>query len=415
MSELHFSDAERALVEIYAAQAPPVEAIRARMAARAAGAAPRRRPVRRPFALAVAAAAFAVTAAAAGAVVGIRGLHGDRPQPSGAVHPPTPMPSPAAALPTCRLPVESFIGHQGGFVDLPAGLYAADASAVGQGSPYDGWPLAWDAPLHRWVRSNWRMVSPDGRSWLYFTGGTPSSRGQLHIAGADGSDRVLRVPGVTGSRAQGFGVVGWLPEGLLYSLGSRGQALYHWYDPATGVARDAAIPEGDWQWYGGTTLWQQTIGPSRGAAPDNRVEAYDLATHARTAWFSLEDYLGPAPSESPSMTSEGPAHTLADNARSMGLLGADPAGHPLIHLGSRDGGTPVETLYLDAPGHVVVVDRSVRPGGLDPYSVLGDAHGIWIVDFANNVWLYDPVAGLRRAGDLPLGRSDTAEIAGPCS
>jgi hypothetical protein len=279
-----------------------------------------------------------------------------------------------------------------------------------QGDQYDGWSAAWDAPLGRWVHSTWSLVSPDGRMWLYRSGGTSSSTGTLHLADASGGDRPLVVPGASG-RLGAPGVLGWLPEGILYAGGTGSAVTYRFYDPATGAVRDAGIPPGGWRWFGGRSLWDQS-----GHGTDVTVRGYDLDTHALATWFSLNEYLGPAPVETPSMTSEGPRHTIAQSSRSMGVLAADPQGHPVIHLGSRDTGVPVQTLYLDRPGHVVVIDQGVRPTErLDPYSAIGDAHGVWFLDFTGNVFLYRPGGQLQNMGTAPSSSSrSVTSLAGPC-
>lgn len=408
MSDERFSDDEQALVDAYARVAPPSAVIRQRMSAGSPA-----RPPRRPARLALAAMAFAATGAAAAGVLAVRGLHGvDMSHGAVSVAPHTPAPPSPPPLPACRLPVQDATTHQARFLGLPAGRYTADPPVTAGGNRYDGWPISWDAPLQRWVPAQWSMVSPDGRMWLYYAGGRPDTLGVLHLATASGQDRVVRFSG---------GILGWLPQGVLTTglagpPASHPDNTYRWLDPVSGATRDAGIPPGGWRWYGGSTLWQDRFVTHAGEAGfDRQVESYDLTTHARAAWFSLDAYLGPAVPETPSMTSEGPAHTAQDNRRAMALLGVDGSGHPVVHLGTRDPGTEVQTLYLDAPGHVVVIDKGEQPSRLDPYEAFGDAHGLWIVDYRSDVLLYTPAGGLQDAGSAtpPVGGSIT-DILGPC-
>lgn len=107
----------------------------------------------------------------------------------------------------------------------------------------------------------------------------------------------------------------------------------------------------------------------------------------------------------------------ADHAWTLYVVAVDAAGHPVIRVGSRDSGTPVETFYLDASGHSVVIDQGVQPAQrLDPASAIGDRHGVWFLDFTGRVFLYRPGVGLRQVGFvLPASPNALTEIVGPCS
>lgn len=405
MSDDILTPDERWLTELYARERPSTAAIWNKVMAQDAAPPRGLRSGGRTMAVAL----FAATAVAAVAMLGIRGLHGGPLQSGHGAGPAT-----HAPLPSCDLPVLDFNGgYQGRMVGIGSGIgtYTSDPPVSPRANPYGPHLLTWDAPLQRWVNTEWQMVSPDGSRWLYYVNGQPGMDGTYHLADASGSDRVVTIPpGSALDHGSGM-VVGWLPQGVLYLPVGAGGGNYRWFDPDTGTTRDAGLPRGSWDWRGGDTLWQIK------APEPGTLVGYDVATGTTTTWFSEDRYLGPATSETPSMTSMGPAHTPEDRRRSMDVLAVDATGHPIVHLGTRDRGTPVETLYLDSPGHATVIDHGVRPTEtLDPVNAVADAHGVWFDNFDGSLYLYRPGDGLVPVGFAPAtDPQDSTRLAGPCS
>jgi hypothetical protein len=363
----------------------------------------------RPARVAAAAMIFAASAAAGGFLLAQRSLHGqDQHADRRTVVPPVSSRSAASALPSCQIPVEDEAAHTGGFLTVPQGTFIADAAAVADGSEYDAWPLTWNAAAGRWVDTTWRLVAPDGHAWVHFVGGTSHHVGTPEVVDAHGNRHPLALPRPDAE------LLGWNQRGLLVSALSNGAWRYWSVDPDNDAAQELTLPATHaaigWGWYGGSLLWAVSVDST--AQLD--VLSVDPSSGVVTTWFSVGDYLGPLPVQS---HAPGTAHTPEEQRRSMQLLAVDDTGHPVVHLGTRDAGVEAQTLYIDAPGHTVVLDRGVEPDvRMDPASAIADAHGLWILDHQGRLFLYRSGGTLQRLTTLPQGTAGrTWTIVGRCS
>src|SRR5262245_6664422 len=179
----------------------------------------------------------------------------------------TAAPTPAAGppLPTCRLPVASgdapvdgspahgSAGH-GGFVQFPAGTFAADPASLG----------SYDRALGRWVPVFRAWVSPDGARYAfpeYRTAPGPVT-GIIHVVDvATGADHPFNVPAPSmpvGFESEGVYVVRVLPNS---DAPTQGLAVF---DPAGGGLRQVTA-SGTWYAVGGGGAFGVDLDP--GIAP----------------------------------------------------------------------------------------------------------------------------------------------------
>lgn len=270
---------------------------------------------------------------------------------------PAAKPSPVAqaapdSLP-CALPVVAVseaenpgqnpvISMSPGFVNIPAGGFQVDPSAaIGDlpiGSPAS--PSFYSAALKRWVPASARMMSPDGRAYVYVALLPPGANysnfnsSELHIV-----DVAKKTDRTVWTYKAGIDVIGWDSAGILAST-----------VPAQGGTR---------------LLWR--IDPAGGGV-----------TQA-------------PPSADPNFL----ALTALAHSGNYSYLGTDAQGRSVFRLGSRDPGTKYSVVIVQA-GQVTTLYAGAAGDStdFDPEGIYWDAHGLWFGNFDGAlVWLWSRSSG----------------------
>ncbi len=222
---------------------------------------------------------------------------------------------------------------------------------------------------------------------------------------------------------------GWTHEGIVITESSQGHLTGPLLlDPATSSARPvpAVKLSGPFIMADHDALWIQQLDSAPGAqtySVDFALVRVDLTTGSTQTWFDPMAYFGVATSESPSMNSEGAAHTAQGNARSWSVEGFTETGQPVITTGTRDPGTPRSTIVVTAPGtwQIVWHGSAADAGGLDPTSMVADHGGLWFSGFDNPsgggvVSRWTPTTGWRAVAHIPsAGPAFYLTLAGPCT
>ena len=328
-------------------------------------------------------------------------------RPSAPVATPTEAPiAPVVAADfSCRLPVSGYSFAPGGFVSFPDGGYAAEsADRLPDTARMPDLGMSYDAQVQRWLPVRRQQISPDGRTYAYFTftyqqDGTAASDGVHVIDAATGRER-LRIPNRPAPALPWF-VAGFDTQGIYLSgrdvwsgghpqSSPEGLALA---DPRTGRVRPIT-DSGAWIFVSGGAAWglDTPLGPDA-YGEGSRLVRFDLTNGSQHIW-------------------------LAQNA-DLQLIGVDATGHPLVELTSDSAGRTIDQpkLWLvTGPGQTV----ELRPsGGVDPPevgpagTVLEDGRGIWITPAQAELWLYRPSTGLQLMHRFEDGITRT--IGGGCA
>lgn len=308
----------------------------------------------------------------------------------------------AAAQRSCQLPavVAGTSSREYGLVSPQTGAWM-HAGDHGQGA----WSYV--PGLHRWVATGREDVAPDGSAYAYLAsdGGATT----IHIADAAGDRASSPIAGTTR-------LLGYTSSGVVYEAARRGGGDdYFVLAPATMATRHLPTTH-VYEWGGGGALWRLAGGASAG---DTSLVRLDVSTGTETVWFDVNQYLGPEPAQVHSPLPDGGlVETPEDHLRhSIGLLGFDAMGGPVLHFGSRDAGAPTMVLDITAPGQVTaILPRTVNAAGtMDASSATADGSAILLLGYDGTVWQFASDRGLTRlsiAGGLANG---TPLIAGPCS
>jgi len=261
---------------------------------------------------------------------------------------------PADAFP-CSLAVTMFsygsspgqdplIDSKAGFLNIPSGEFRLDPSANFTGlpsMPYNG--PSYSPALQRWIPASARMISPDGRSYVYqkwLPEGATSPRDangtELRVYDVDKqADRLVW------RQQSAVTLIRWDTTGILVdNMPFRGGQVTTWrIDPATGHASEESVDRDP-----STPLW---------------IRAY----------LQTQKY---------------------------GFLFSD--GHVAVYRqGSRDQGTRYSVVVVSS-GKISTLYEGVMGDkkDFDPGDYRSDAHGLWMgnVDGAH-VWLWNESSGLR--------------------
>jgi hypothetical protein len=292
----------------------------------------------------------------------------------------------------CWLPVYLSSSNTGGFLAVPGyAFYPAPGSAfVGAAKGADKhW--GYNAAIG-FLPVDQRMISPDGKWWVYATPLHPSISAAFHLVDRHGSDRTVW----TGS-GRAF-PLGWTAGGAVFvhvGPSPQYQTEYLQIDPATGNLRSLTAIAGDPVGTDASGLWgirNQVTGLESDNNPPihSIVSRTDYSTGATVTWWD--------------QTIPGLAF----------VLGFDKDGRPILGITA----IPGRYVLLTSPNSEAEITGDAHAADFVPVSAVGDAHGVWFGDFHGAVWLWKAGEGLKRVAQLPThapdSGSDSAIIAGPC-
>jgi hypothetical protein len=255
----------------------------------------------------------------------------------------------------CTLPV--VIGPNAARIRLPDGQVTVDRVADISKGPDSG-----NAYSHgRWLPVGPRWVSPDGRSYAYYTNTTG-------VPGV-GETTAVYVHDVTGGRERrvwsgpgGGQMVAWVAGEIYFSRQPSSASTDElWAVSPTGkgvhrVGAGATTSSGKPVAYAGALIsgggaWTTTI---------DEVWRLDLADGSSSLQYT------------------------APGGAGVSVIGADARGRPVLLVGVT-GNQPAQVL-LTGPNQVTVIGDGTNPA-FKPTAALGDAYGIWF-NSPSSIWLY---------------------------
>jgi hypothetical protein len=250
------------------------------------------------------------------------------------------------------------ISNTAGFLNLPSGEFRVDPNANVSGlpsMPYNG--PSYSPALKRWIPASDRMISPDGRSYVYekwLPEGATSPREatgtELRVYDVEKqSDRLVW------SQQSSITLIRWDSKGILVdNMPFKGGSVSNWrIDPATGHASQESV------------------------------------------YSDPRDPITPLPIK------------LYLQARQYGLAFSDDRLAVYRH-GSRDQGTKYSVVVVESGKISTLYDGTVGDQkDFDPSSFHSDAHGLWIgngaptpgtpqaLEDGSRMWLWNESSGLR--------------------
>ncbi|PZR82308.1 MAG: hypothetical protein DLM65_04125 [Candidatus Aeolococcus gillhamiae] len=266
---------------------------------------------------------------------------------------------------------------------------------------------AYARALGAWVPTTAHLVAPDGSSYTYVDAKITGSA--LHFVDRQQDRPVIASTGP-------IDVLGFVSQdSVAYTAPDATGRLTTWLLGTTTLHSTPVSKELLYGWAGGGAIWR--VGP---AARGSGIALYrlDVRTGAETIWFDVDGYLGPEPSQSPSFTSEGAAHTPQNSLHhNFGIIGFDASGHPVVQLGSPGDPGASATLLITSPQTVqtIVVPGANGPGHMAPESATGGHSALWMVDAGGHVAVYRGAGPLAIIANVPVPAGSKAELAGPCS
>lgn len=282
---------------------------------------------------------------------------------------PSPTPPSAATVDfSCRLPV-SVSGQTSltsGFVQFPAASFTADPGGGFTVDQSTGsyrllstklprliggatQSVFYDRAYQRWIPAPRAAVYPDGSRYAYITGGSSQTVRVVEVA--TGTEQVFAAPHPING-----GVVDYSPSGIyLAGVGEASETGVWLLNPQNGTERLLSQEKIVVAVNAGRSWLSQS--PTGAPSPDTLVQL-DLATGAKTVWFSR------------------PGQTVV-------LDGLTADGLPVISL------TNAATYLLRSPS----TRDQIYSGGNWFANVSSDAHGVWMNSF-DGLYLYVPGNGL---------------------
>ena len=279
--------------------------------------------------------------------------------PTPAVTPtPSPSPSPVSVLSTLhgRIAISSGQPGSGGWIQLPAGSFTADAKSNVL-PPNGGWGqgLSWNAQMNTWVPATWYQVRPDGKVYAYM------GWSGVWIARSDGTSSALAMlrPGMP------LTIVGVEPEGVYVSPQERqgGMVLL---DYAGGTRQVSAT--GFWQ-LAAFGYAYGTVTPYVPQGGTTTIKMLNLKTGKVQDWFT-------------------------DPGFQATVIGIDLNAVPIIAASNE---TTLK-IWLARPqstgGPIVLYQHDGRADNNRPYpmSAVGDRFGVWVA-MSDGLHLWSPQSG----------------------
>jgi hypothetical protein len=303
-------------------------------------------------------------------------------------------PSGIATLTSCRLPVYLAQSKRGGFLSVPGYTFTEVPKNTFEGSAKAAsgyW--AYNASTARWLPVDYRMISPDGKWWVYATplGPPISATAAVHLVDGHGTERTVW----TGT-GRAF-LLGWTTGGAVFGyLGPAPQyeVGYRLIDPVTGKLRSLATPPGEPVGVDSAGLW--STGDLAGIEPNKAPQATLLRTSI----------------------SSGATMTWLDQVGLAIILvfGFDQDNRPILGLHSVN--SPERYVLLTSPNTETDFTTDAQASGFSPATALADSQGVWFGDTHGGVWRWTAGLGLQLLAELdtpPTDRGfDVAAIAGPC-
>lgn len=287
----------------------------------------------------------------------------------------------AQANATCQLPLSILLAQgqpptqEPGFLTYPEGSFNVDNSVRAAPTIW-----SWDAPMHRWVPTLQRNLSPDGRN--YIDASTTDTISIVNVA-SGGVTRVIN-GGVSG-------ILGWANQGIVYFSQTGTKRSLKLVDPQTSASRTLTIPvllpQGR---VFGNALWLTGVNSS--SVPI--LVRLDLTSGDSSLRF-----------------------TFTEPPQSHGglpkLLGFDDLGNPVIVDAPSGFSSPYQLLLATGIQKATSIYSGQAGSPFRPaQQAIGDPHGVWMLGTDGTIWLYDAVQGLR---PIPLpGDRTVAELGGPC-
>jgi hypothetical protein len=282
----------------------------------------------------------------------------------------------------CRLPARltgSDDGSVPGFLDLATGHFVSDPAAELTLIPnsWDDWRtvatpvlrgftgITYSRGARRWIPADRVQVSPDGVHYAYVEVPTPNVNLRLHVVDlAAGTDKVV-------STGTNWGILDYRTEGIYvtqtrYYSGESNSGLWL-MSPLDGSVRQVLPQSATTLFLGGAAAW----GSDRAILP-TALYRYDLATGARSVWFS-------------------------QSGRNVQFIGADGAGNPITVVFSTTD-TKRELWLLTGPSKGTVINSG--DGGPDGQNPVIDSHGVWLTGAAG-LWLLQPGGQLVKVSTAP--------------
>jgi hypothetical protein len=283
----------------------------------------------------------------------------------------------------CRLPARLVGPDDGsvpGFLDLATGHFVSDPAAELTKVPnsWDDWRtvatpvlrgftgITYSRGARRWIPAERLQVSPDGIHYAYPEVPQPNVNLRLHVVDlAAGTDQVV-------STGTNWGILDYRTEGIYvtktsYYAGEGNSGLWL-MSPVDGSVRQILPESATTLFLGGSAAW----GSDKAILP-TVLYRYDLATGARSTWFS-------------------------GSGRYVQYVGVDAAGHPLAVVFSTTD-SKRELWLLSGPSHGTVIYSG--SGGPDDQNPVIDSHGVWIGS-QDGLWLLQPGGQLVKISDAPV-------------
>lgn len=295
----------------------------------------------------------------------------------------------SAQTSSCRLPVYLSTTNSGGFLTVPGYAFTAapEKAFVGEAKGVDKhW--SYDASAAKWLPVDHRMLSPDGKWWVYATPLEASISATVHLVDLRGSDRTVW----TGA-GRAF-LLGWMAAGAAFihvGPAPQYQNEYLAVDPVTGTLRTLPSIAGEAAGADATGLWGTRNLPAgldtdQHAPLHSTVFRTDTSTGTTVTWW---DQTMPA---------------------LVYVLGFDEHSHPMLGII----GVSERYMLLTSPKTETEVTGDARAVAFSPASTLGDSHGIWFGDFDGVVWRWNVGQGLKPVAQVSTHSREAVVIAGPC-
>ena len=378
------SPVERHVREIYANVPVPVDEIWQRVRTQPVGRARNARVARLVGELAVFSAVVLIITVAV--LVPRLTRHSNGAQAVGGPSPPPAATSAATAPPSrrpnCSLPVAG-VGTTSGFFDVRTGIFTP--------APVAGESFA--RALGSWVSVPPQQVAPDGSAYAFVA--TSADANALYIQDTQGRHLVA-------SSSRTIQILGFVSQGVVYSTQDGNGTVRTSLVSASAPVR--LIDDGrTFMWAGGDALWRVAAAVE---GPGIALYRFDLGTGRERIWLDVDQYLGPeaAASPAPMQGTEGVSQSAEDSLHhSLGIIGFDETGNPVVQLGSAGPQGLSATLLVTGPRDVI----AIVPPGLNsaghfvPVNAVGGASSVWMVNTHGDVAMHQDF------GDDPDHRQDS--------
>lgn len=239
--------------------------------------------------------------------------------------------------------------------------------------------LYYDRAYSRWLPVSRNAVSPDGTYYAYTDrlANAESTRATVHVVNVKTG---VDVAFDGGAWITPYIVLDYATDGLYLVIGNEaGVAALLLMNPTTGDVKTVTNTTNIQASAGNKVFWVGAVNPTDphpivglGALP-NQIDRLNLVDGSRAAWFYR------------------PGSTV-------GVIGQDLSGHPIVAVSGYDG-QPTEFLVLLDPATQQLIVKGLEiPAGLA--SPISDNHGSWFGS-PDGIYLYSESKGLQKVSDQP--------------